>query len=416
MKSVYSKRRDAFRAKLKDEVAGRRAVAVFLSGEPGGLDAFEPDPTFYYLTGVEEPRAALAFFVGPQKATEQLFLPEADPANERWNGKTLCAGGLTPSAEPDDLRRRASEATGVEAVAPYYQLEAALVRPLRDADLLYLDFPGEAAPLGLSHALSERLRSRYPYLEVRHGGRLAAELRRVKDAEELRRMRRACDVACEAQRAVTRTLAPGLHEYEVRAVVEYVFASSGARRPAFPSIIGSGPRSCVLHYERNDRRMRAGDLVVCDIGCRLDQYCSDVTRTYPVSGRFTKRQARVYDVVLAAHDAALAAAKPGAFVRDVHQAAAAVIEKAGFAKYFFHGTSHYLGLEAHDVGSYDLPLEPGVVITIEPGIYIADENLGVRIEDDVVVTAAGCERLTRCPTERAAIEKALSRSRKKIVI
>jgi len=162
--------------------------------------------------------------------------------------------------------------------------------------------------------------------------------------------------------------------------------------------------------------MKSGDLVVCDIGCRKDYYCADVTRTYPVSGRFSRRQAQVYDVVLQAREAAMAAVKPGAYVRDVHKAATNAISKEGFGKYFFHGTSHYLGLEAHDAGSYERPLEPGVVLTIEPGVYIADESLGVRIEDDVVVTSQGCDLLSRCPTDRRTIEKSLAARRRAIVI
>jgi len=191
MSDTHAKRREVFKARLAADAAGRHAVALFFSGEPNGLDAFDPDPTFYYLTGVAEPGAALAFFASPQKTTEQLFLPETNPAEARWIGKTLCAGGLTRSAEPDEERKLTSKTTGVAAIDAYHHLEASLVRPLRDAELFYLDFPGETASCGLERTLAESLRRRCPYLELRHGGRLAAELRRVKDKREIEHLRSA---------------------------------------------------------------------------------------------------------------------------------------------------------------------------------------------------------------------------------
>ncbi len=412
-----SRRAEAGRRLLVD-AAGRKGIALFFSGVEGGLDRFEPDPTFYYLTGVEGPDAALVLLLGGDKAQETLLLRPSDPGQERWTGKVLAAGGQTPSAEPDATRRRAMNRTGMNSIAAAYELDAALLRPLRDAEIIYLDFPVEGldAPLGLVHAFHDRLKARFPHIEVRHGGRIVADLRRVKDRHELDLMERAMAVTDEAHAAVLRHLQPGMKEYEVQAILEYVFRASGAQSCAFPSIVGSGPNSCVLHYAKNDRAMAAGDLVVCDIGCRKDYYCADITRTYPVSGRFTNRQAEVYETVLAAHDAAVAAVQPGVPVKDVHKAAYDCIKQAGFERYFFHGTSHYLGLEAHDVGSYERPLEPGVVITVEPGIYIAAESIGVRIEDDVVVTVKGGRIMTHAPRTVAEIEKAMSARRKQIII
>ncbi|MEW6759166.1 MAG: M24 family metallopeptidase, partial [Acidobacteriota bacterium] len=255
-----------------------------------------------------------------------------------------------------------------------------------------------------------------PYLTVRHAGRLLGDLRRVKDRDELERMARAAAVTDAAQETVLGHLRPGLHEYEVQALVEYVFTASGAKEKAFASIVGSGPNSCLLHYGQNRRRMEAGDVVICDVGAREGGYCADETRTYPVSGAFSRRQAEIYDLVLEAHDAAIAAVRPGVLVRDVHQAALEVIRKAGHEAHFFHGTSHYLGLEAHDAGSYDRPLEPGVVITVEPGVYIAPENLGVRIEDDVAVTSSGARLLTSAPRTRRDIERRLAARRRRWIV
>lgn len=414
---VFAGRRQRLKERLLEEAGGRAGVALFFSGTEHGLAPFSPDPTFYYLTGVAVPDAAYLVALSPGRAQEILLLPPPDPAKERWSGKALNAGGLTPSAEPDEARRAALEATGQETLSASYQLEECLRRPLREARFFYLDLPADAmaAPVGPAQEWAGRIRRRYPALEVRNARFIAGEMRRVKDGLELERMREAMAVTVEAHRAVTRVLAPGLREYELRAVVEYVFTSRGAEAAAFPSIVGSGPNACVLHHGTGRRTLGRGELVVCDVGARKDQYCADVTRTYPVSGRFTKRQARVYEAVLEAQAAAFGAAKPGALLRDVHEAARAVIEKAGFGKHFYHGTSHYLGLEAHDSGSVESPLEPGVVITVEPGIYLAEESLGVRIEDDVLVTRSGAEVMTDFPRKINEIERLLSRPRRKLV-
>jgi Xaa-Pro aminopeptidase len=409
----YSQRRSRFAAILAEDSGGRPSVALLLAGEEHGLKKFEPDPNFFYLTGVEVSRAALLITAGQPKPADILLLPPSDPAKERWTGRALTAGGLTPSAQPDPERLESSRLTGHPNIGAYHELDEVLLRPLKDAEFLYVDCPEEAllAPLGASQLLAQRIRTHYPHLQVRHVGRLVAELRRVKDDHELALMRRAMEITAKAHAAILGHLRPGQFEYEIQALVEYVFTASGAQSAAFPSIIGSGPYSCTLHYERNRRQMQPGDLVVCDIGCRKDYYCADVTRTYPVSGRFTPRQREVYEVVLGAHRAAVKAAKPGAYVRDVHAAALDHIARAGYAPYFFHGTSHYLGIEAHDPGSYQKPLEPGVVITIEPGIYIAAENLGIRIENDLLITETGSAIMTDIPMDVPDIEGLLQAPR-----
>ncbi len=416
---LFARRRKALVERMRKQPGGDAAVALFFSGEEQNLVPFLPDPNFYYFTGVESPKAALLIHTTPQKSDELLFLPAPDPAAERWTGKVLTAGGLTESADPDPVRRGAMKRTGFGSLSAYHQIEEALVRPLRAARTVYLDFPEDAiqGPIGLTQLFWERLRARYPFLELRHLGRLAGGLRRLKGPEEIRALREAIAVTRDAHAAAAGHLRPGMREYELQALVEYAFKVGGAQRLSFPSIVGSGPWSCILHYEKNRRTMKAGDLVVLDVGARKDFYCADITRTYPVSGTFTKRQRKVYDVVLAARDAAVAKVKPGVFVHEVHKAATEVIAKAGLGKYFFHGTSHYLGLEAHDVGSYDEPLEPGAVITVEPGVYIAAEELGVRIEDDVAVTAKGCEVLSAdIPREARDLEALLAEPRKKIIL
>lgn len=414
----YAERRKRLEEALAKDGGGRQVLAVLFSGDEPGLGLFAPEPDFFYLTGVESPGAALVLHITPEKNTQILLLPAPDPAAERWAGKVLTAGGLDEEAEPDASRKSAMARTGFEILGASHQLAEVLQRPLRAAEVAYLPLPQDAlkGPIGPVQLFAEELRRRYPALEIRNCAPRVAALRRVKGPEEVDLMRRAAGVTDEALGAFAAHIRPGWTEYEAQALVEYVFRARGAEGLAFPTILGSGPWSCILHYNRNRRTMEAGDLVVCDLGARLGLYCSDITRTYPVSGKFTKRQRNLYETVLEAQAAAIAAVRPGVYVRDIHAAARAVIERAGFGKYFFHGTSHYLGLEAHDPGSYDVPLEPGCVITVEPGIYIASEGNGIRIEDDILVTPKGREVLTHAPKDAREIERLLARPRRAVVL
>ncbi|MGH7445008.1 MAG: M24 family metallopeptidase, partial [Longimicrobiales bacterium] len=254
-------------------------------------------------------------------------------------------------------------------------------------------------------------------VEVTSVSRHIAALRLVKDRDELRRLREAIRITAEAHKAGAVALEPGMWEYELEAVIEYTFRRLGAERVGFPSIVGSGPYSTILHYDRSRRQMEAGDLVVVDIGAEYGYYSADVTRTYPVSGTFTERQRAIYDLVLASQQAAIDAVKPGvtvselgAIARDFMRAhSGELCAPQTCDAYFIHGLSHWLGMDVHDVGDYATPLAPGMVLTVEPGIYIPDEELGVRIEDDVLVTADGHEVLSAgAPRDATEIERLMA--------
>jgi Xaa-Pro aminopeptidase len=252
-------------------------------------------------------------------------------------------------------------------------------------------------------------------LPVRDVATEIAALRLVKDADEVARLRRAIDITAEAQRRAMAMVKPGVWEYEIEAEIESTFRRRGAERVGFPSIVGSGPNSTTLHYDKNRRQTRAGELVVADIGAEWGYYTADVTRTMPVSGRFTDRQRALYDLVLATQQAGIDAVRAGATVGDLERAARAYMrEHSGTLcgevtcdRYFVHGLRHWLGMDVHDVGSYATPLAPGMVVTVEPGIYIAQENIGIRIEDDVLVTAGAPEVLSAAAPRRAADIEAL---------
>ena len=256
-------------------------------------------------------------------------------------------------------------------------------------------------------------------------GTLLHPARLIKDAHELRQMRRAVAISTEAHVAAMAAAAPGRHEYEVEAVLNSVFRRRGSERPAYGAIVGSGPNATVLHYRRNDRRMADGDLLLIDAGCEYGYYASDITRTFPVSGTFSDAQRKIYELVLKAQLASIEATRPGATLNDVHAQSVRVIteglvslgliegpvdkaiEEHRYRPYYMHKTSHYIGMDVHDVGPYfegsdPRPLSEGVVITVEPGIYIAQDaevpeefrGIGVRIEDDVLVTSDGHEVLS----------------------
>jgi Xaa-Pro aminopeptidase len=227
-------------------------------------------------------------------------------------------------------------------------------------------------------------------------------MRVVKDETELAALRKAIHITTEAHKAAMRAVRPGVYEYQIEATIEFTFRNLGADRVGFPSIVGSGPNTTILHYDVNRRRVQEGDLVLADIGAEWGQYTADVTRTFPVSGRFSDRQKDIYNLVLGTQLAVIDAIKPGVTIRDLSMIArnymsahsGALCGMQDCSQYFIHGLGHWLGMRVHDVGDYTMPLQPGMVFTLEPGIYIPGEELGVRIEDDVLVTETGCEVLS----------------------
>ena len=315
-----------------------------------------------------------------------LFAPPPDARHELWNGPRLAVGN------------ELAQASGFEEVAPLSQRKARVAAALaaRKGPLYLLG----AEPSELGFAADVRALSPEPVLHA---------LRQVKDDQELALLQRACDITAAALTEAIRSVEPGQFEYEVGAVIEYLFRRYGAQRPGFASIVGSGPNSCVLHYSQSARRFGAGELIVMDVGAELHGYTADVTRTVPTSGKFSPRQREIYELVLKAQAAGIKACQPGARVSDVDRAARKVIADAGYGAYFLHGTSHWLGLDVHDVGAYNRALVPGMVLTVEPGIYLADEDLGIRIEDDILVTKGGPRVLSAgVPRDPDALEKLLA--------
>jgi Xaa-Pro aminopeptidase len=401
-------RLQARRAALLDRIG--TGIAIIRSADEKSIEGdypqdsdFRQDNDFFYLTGLETADSWLVLVARGEGQSDQtiLYVPARDSAEERWTGPKLGPG-------PE-----AAALTGISDTRPTSNVKAELHQLLNAPGvlLLYPRYGNQKdsmlfRELGLTDSLGRAVQKR----NVRG---LIGALRLVKDEDEIARLRKAIDITAEAEREAMKTARPGMWEYEIEALIEYTFRRRGAERLGFPSIVGTGINSTTLHYDKSRRQTEAGDLVVMDIGAEYGYYSADVTRTIPISGRFTPRQRALYDLVLATQQAAIDSVKPGMTIGRLNSISRAYMrEHSGDLcggescdRYFIHGLSHWLGMDVHDVGDYSAKLAPGMVLTVEPGIYIPAEQLGIRIEDDVLVTANGYDLLSKgAPRSAAEIE------------
>lgn len=392
---------------------------------------FRFDSYFHYLTGFTEPESVLVL-VGGDAPRSILFCREKNEEREIWDGFRH---------GPDGARAR----FGFDEAYPVSQLDEKMPELLANQPMLHYapgaDAAWDARVMGWMNAVREKVR--LGIAAPANIGDLRVpldEMRLVKDAAELATMRRAAGISAVAHRRAMQATRPGRFEYEIEAELLYAFRSGGSQFPAYTSIVASGANACVLHYVGNDARMSDGDLLLIDAGCELDGYASDITRTFPVNGRFSGPQRTLYELVLAAQSAAIAETRAGKGWNEPHDAAVRVLaqgmldlkllagtldevlEKETYRRYYMHRTGHWLGLDVHDAGDYKVagawrPLMPGMTLTVEPGIYVRPgegvpehfANIGIRIEDDVLVTAGGCEILTHETPKSIADIEALMR-------
>jgi len=379
----------AHRAAVQKDLDG--VVVLFAAPEPEeALSGYRQESNFYYLTGWKEPSAIL--ILTAKQAT--LFLAHHNAVMERYTGRKL-------SAEDPEAKAR----TGFDNVLPIEKFESEFARAMGEGDRIY------ALPEDAHYA---KLKALVPMRDITNAGPLIAKARVKKSADELALIQHATDVSLDAHRAAWKRMAPGVFEYQLAAVFSQVVLDAGCERFSYAPIIGSGPNGAVLHYSENRRRMDAGELVVMDAAAECQMYASDITRTVPVNGHFTPRELELYNIVLNAQKAAIAAVKPGVDFWEGKEspdaAARDYIESKGYGKYFTHKIGHEVGLDVHDPPQRPGKLSAGMVITIEPGIYIPEENIGIRIEDVVLVTENGSRVLSSAlPKEPAEIEKALAR-------
>ncbi|MCY3690199.1 MAG: Xaa-Pro aminopeptidase [Gammaproteobacteria bacterium] len=407
----------------------RRRAALIEGLQPGGIallaaapervrsrdvhHAYRQDSDFFYLTGFAEARALLALVPGREEGEVVLFCQPKDPQKELWEGKLL-----GPEA--------AVESLGVDQAYPVGEIDKVVPELMAGRERIHYR-------IGLDADFDEKVMGwvRGAREQARHGGPapgqflllddLLHEMRLFKSEEEIRLMEEAARISAEGHRRIMQYCRPGIYEYELEAELLHTFLHHGSRAAAYGSIVGAGANACVLHYVSNDARVEDGDLVLVDAGCEYRYYAADITRTFPANGRFSAEQREIYQIVLQAQAAAIEAVQPGASCDTPQQAAVAaivdgllqlglltgtadeIIETEAYKPFYMHRVGHWLGIDVHDVGSYKdgddwRPFEPGMVTTIEPGIYIAPDfedvaprwrGIGVRIEDDVLVTSSG---------------------------
>jgi Xaa-Pro aminopeptidase len=416
------------RVRLVRDTGGDGVIIMFGYGDAevaSSVTTFRQNENFYYLTGWNEPGAMLMLVPraakpgsngGAEIEKEILFIPPHDvrPGSkhgELWEG---------PKLGPDDPD--ASTRTGFPVVKSITLFQSDLDEALKSFSKIYTEMTPqpEAGEECFIQEMQGRIKKLAPLATLTDFRNVLTRLRMVKTPGEIALIRKATDASVEAHLAAMKTTEPGGWEYEVAARMVYEYQRRQCEWSAYPPIVGSGFYSTVLHYAQNSRQMAEGDVVVMDVAGSYSGYASDITRTLPVSGKFTPRQREIYEIVLAAADLVIAATKPGAYVgrtgpQGLQQIAYNYINTHGkdlkgqsLGQYFIHGVSHHVGLNVHDPDN-NQPLQPGMVITIEPGVYIPEEKLGVRVEDIVLITEDGCEVLSRrLPRKAEDVERAMS--------
>ena len=431
----FRRRRERVLGEIGEGVAVFAAAPELVKGRDTEVP-YRQNGDFYYLTGFLEPQAVAVLTPHDAEHRFTLFVRPRDPERETWNGVRAGVEG-------------AKERFGADAAYPIAELDERLKTLVEPADALWYSPLGNGGPMDarilklLAGFRTTRPRSGKGPFDLRDPAQLLDRMRMVKEPGELALMREAAELAARGHVAAMRAGRPGVGEWELQALLDQTFrAHAPDSGTAFPAIVGSAANATVLHYVTNARRIEEGELVLVDAGAEVGLYCSDITRVFPASGRFTQPQRAVYDVVHRALEAAIEAIRPGAPVTDVHDAARRVLvqgmidlglldgevealieEEKQYKRFFMHNTSHWLGLDVHDAGAYrdragePVALQPGMVLTVEPGLYLpVDEDvperlrgIGVRLEDDVLVTVEGHEVLTRgVPVDPDEVERICS--------
>jgi len=459
MASIYADRRARFLERMEPG-----SVALFPTAPEARRSndteyPFRADSDFFYLTGFDEPEALCVLAKGRPGVAFTMFVRPRDKERETWTGRR---------AGPEGARTN----FGAEEAYVWGDLDTKILSLVEDATAVYWNL-GRYSDMdhrlaGWLNAIRSKQRQSLAPRKILDPGPIVNEMRMIKTSADLDILRKAVSISAEAHREAMTFTRPGVKEYEVQAVVEYVFRKNGSQAPGYNSIVGSGANATILHYVTNREACKDGDLLLVDAGAELDGFTGDITRTYPVNGTFSRLQRSLYDVVLEAQKRAIAAVKPGATILSIHEITVQALvegmvkhkllegdvpfnlEKETYKKFYMHRTSHWLGMDVHDAGDYILPgqpgaagarggsggeapgihaaaarqrkLEPGMVLTIEPGLYIAPDEMlpsdadpamrgiGIRIEDDVLVTGSGNEILSfDCPKDPAEIERTMAR-------
>lgn len=397
---MVSKEFHASRRALYSQLLEEDSIGFVFSGqekEKNGdqMYSFVPYANFYYLTGFDQPKAVFVASRIHGVYKEALYIDHPDEMKARWQGISYD-------------KQAVSEQTGIENVEYLERFEEKLPFFARRNSVkhLYVDIANweEGFTQNPAQKFARKVLDCYPYLQVHNTYDDMALIRQVKTEEEIALHRRACDITVKGVDNILKHLKPEMYEYEIEAHFDFILKTNNAKH-AFSTIAASGKNACILHYVANDRRMKDGDLILFDLGAEWGHYASDVSRTYPVGGKFTEQQKQLYEVVLKGLEAAIAKTKPGQPKNELQEISRAVmaeeliklgmIEKPEeIMKYYFHSSGHYIGLYTHDVGNDEAKLEPNMMFTLEPGLYFEELGIGIRIEDTILITEDGCEVLT----------------------
>jgi Xaa-Pro aminopeptidase len=421
--AIFVQNRKSFVARMD-----KNAIAIFNSNDelPTNGDAlhkFKQNSDLYWLSGIDQEDTMVILFPGnpDPKFREVLVLVRPNEMKEKWDGKRLRA-------------EEAKKISGISTILWLDSLDAVLQGWIHLADAIYLntnenDRKGSLIPVR-DYRFAETIKQRYPLHQLKRSARIMKDLRAIKSAQEVVVMQKAIDITHNTFERLLKFIKPGVMEYEIEAEIWHSFLSQRATGPAYGSIIASGDNARILHYVNNNQECKDGELILMDFGAEYGGYCADLTRTVPVSGKFTKRQREVYDACLKLHNYAKSILKPGISIVDytdkVGAEATKIFVKLGllnpsdiknedkenraYRKYLYHGISHHLGIDVHDLGTRTEPIKPGMVFTIEPGIYIEEEKMGIRIENNVWITKTGNKDLmAKIPITAEEIETIMKR-------
>ena len=397
MFEILENRRHKLGESLKDN-----SILVILSGEApitSGDQYYEytPHRNFYYLTNIERPKMAYVLRKLDGVLEDFLFIETVTELEEKWSGKRL-------------TKDQAREKSGIKNILADSELRPTLGRWLLNETFEHAYFDLERGSYQhadtVQIALAKELQTQYPFLQIKNAYQSITKLRLLKTEDEVQNLRTAIDKTRIGIEAMMKASKPGLYENQLEAHYDFAIKTEGVKKTSFHTIAASGENATILHYHDNDQECKDGDLILFDLGCEWNYYCSDISRTFPINGKFSARQREVYQAVLDVQVAVIERIKPGIELKELNEFAknslAKACQKLGLIekeedviKYYYHSIGHYLGLDTHDVGGRGGVLQPGMVITVEPGLYIAEEQIGIRIEDDILVTETGYDNLSK---------------------
>lgn len=404
------------RKKLIESMKENSLLILFAGSAPyrsaDQVYKFTPNRNFYYLTGIDEPNVIVTILKTDKEAIETVYVEREDELMAKWVGRAIS-------------KDEASEVSGIKSTKYLDEFDSTISSYIdrRGISKIYLDLERQSINIPSTKAqdMANTLRVKYPHLKIKNIFHNIAKLRMVKNDREVELIQKAIGITKEGILAMAKNLTPGMKEYEVEAYFDFKIKSLGASAHAFSTICAAGKNATVLHYEDNNQEAKDGDLILFDLGAEYDYYCSDISRTIPVNGKFTDRQKQIYQIVLNAMKEVEKNTKPGLTLADLNNIAKKALAKGcmeigliekeeEIGKYYFHSVGHSLGLDTHDVWILDSKLEEGAVITNEPGLYIEEEGIGIRLEDDLLVTKDGCINLSKdIPVEIEDIEALMSK-------